>query len=59
MHSSKKALDELIDENPDYGQVEIDWIEESRNPEIIDQYDYYATPSMFIGQEKLYECLFV
>lgn len=52
---AKKALDELIDENPDYGQVEIDWIEESRNPEIIDQYDYYATPSMFIGQEKLYE----
>ena len=34
---AKKALDELIDENPDYGQVEIDWIEESRNPEIIDQ----------------------
>lgn len=52
---AKKALDELIDENPDYGQVEIDWIEESRNPEIIDQYDYYATPSMLIGQEKLYE----
>ena len=52
---AKKALDELIDENPDYGQVEIDWIEESRNPEIIDQYDYYATPSMFIGKEKLYE----
>ena len=52
---AKKALDELIDENPDYGQVEIDWIEESRNPEIIDQYDYYATPSMFIGQVKLYE----
>lgn len=52
---AKKALDELIDENPDYGSVEIDWIEESKNQEIIEQYDYYATPSMFIGHEKLYE----
>lgn len=52
---AKKALDELIDENPDYGSVEIDWIEESKNQEIIEQYDYYATPSMFIGSEKLYE----
>ncbi|WP_294578279.1 thioredoxin family protein [uncultured Thomasclavelia sp.] len=52
---AKKALKELIAENPLYGEVEIDWIEESQNPDIIDQYDYYATPSMFIGKEKLYE----
>lgn len=52
---AKKALKELITENPLYGEVEIDWIEESQNPDIIDQYDYYATPSMFIGKEKLYE----
>ena len=52
---AKKALKELIAENPLYGEVEIDWIEESQNPDIIDQYDYYATPRMFIGKEKLYE----
>lgn len=52
---AKKALAELISENPDYGKVEMEWIEESKNPDIIDQYDYYATPSMFIGKTKLYE----
>jgi glutaredoxin len=52
---AKKALDDLIAENPAYGQVPMEWIEENEHPEIIDQYDYYATPSMFIGKEKLYE----
>ena len=51
----KKALADLIAENPDYGRVEIEWIEEGAHPEIIANYDYYATPSMFIGNEKLYE----
>ena len=51
----KKALADLIEENPEYGKVEIDWIEENEHPEIIESYDYYATPCMFIGQEKLYE----
>ena len=52
---AKKALAELIDQNPAYGNVEIDWIEENEHPDIADQYDYYACPSMFIGREKLYE----
>ncbi|MCR5161745.1 MAG: glutaredoxin [Lachnospiraceae bacterium] len=51
----KKALADLIAENPDYGRVEIEWIEENEHPDIADQYDYYACPSMFIGKEKLYE----
>lgn len=53
--SGQKALADLIAENPDYGKVEIEWIEEGAHPEIIANYDYYATPSMFIGNEKLYE----
>lgn len=52
---AKRALRDLIRENPDYDAVEIEWIEESEQPELADQYDYYATPSMFIGKEKLYE----
>lgn len=51
----KKALADLIEENPDYGKVEIEWIEEGAHPEIVANYDYYATPSMFIEKEKLYE----
>lgn len=51
----KKAIDELIKENPEYGKIEIEWIEEHEHPEIIANYNYQATPSMFIGKEKLYE----
>ena len=45
----------LISENPEYGKVEVEWIEENEHPEIIANYDYYATPSMFIDGEKKYE----
>lgn len=52
---AKQVLADLIQENPEYGKVEVDWIEESEHMDVADQYDYYATPSMFIGKEKLYE----
>ena len=34
---AKKALDDLIAENPAYGQVPVEWIEENEHPEIIDE----------------------
>ena len=30
-------------------------IEESREPELADRYDYYAVPSCYVGGEKLFE----
>lgn len=53
--NARKALDELKAEDARYGTVEIEWIEESKNPEVAEKYDYYAVPSMFIDGEKLYE----
>lgn len=52
---ARQALDELLEEQPAYKEVSVEWIEESEHPEIIEQYDYYATPSIFAGKEKLYE----
>ena len=52
---AKKALAELRAERPAYGDVEIEWIEESRHPELVAGYDYYYVPSMFAGGTKLYE----
>lgn len=52
---ARKAVAELIEEDPAYGEVEIEWIEENEHPEIIAEYDYQATPTMFIGKEKMYE----
>ena len=50
-----RALDELFAENPAYRGIPLTMIEESRNPELADQYDYYATPAIFEGDEKLFE----
>ena len=50
------ALKELKAENPDFEKVDLEWIEEANHPEIADQYDYYRVPSIFCGDEKLYEC---
>lgn len=52
---AKKVLADLIAENPAYKEVTIEWIEEREEPDIAAKYDYYYVPSMFIGQEKLYE----
>ncbi|MCR5137901.1 MAG: glutaredoxin [Oscillospiraceae bacterium] len=52
---ARKALTELYEENPAYRSVPITMIEESQQPELADQYDYYAVPSFFDGKEKLFE----
>ena len=50
-----RALDELFLENPAYAAIPLRRIEETREPELADSYDYYAVPSFFIGREKLFE----
>ena len=52
---ARQALDELYAENPAYRQVELEKIEESRQPELAEQYEYYAVPSFFDGKERLFE----
>ena len=50
-----QAIDELIAENAVYGNIEIERIEESKQPAIADRYDYYYVPTMYVGEEKQYE----
>ena len=50
-----KALEELMQEKPEYRDIPLTKIEESRNPEVADTYDYYAVPSFFDGRTKLFE----
>ena len=54
-HHARRALAELGRENPAYAAVSVDWIEESRQAELANQYDYYYVPSIFDGEKKLYE----
>ena len=50
-----RVIEQLVSEHPEWGSVEFERIDETVHPEIADRYDYYANPSMFIGDEKLYE----
>ena len=52
---ARRALEELYAEKPEYREIPIHMIEESMEPELADQYDYYAVPSFFDGKKKLFE----
>ena len=54
--SMKKAISELTAKNPSYRNVQITWIEESQQPALSNQYDYWYVPSIFSGDQKLFEC---
>ena len=54
-HKARKALKALIAENPAYAGVNVRWIDENRQRELADQYDYWYVPSVYHGARKLYE----
>ncbi|NLZ48038.1 MAG: glutaredoxin [Clostridiales bacterium] len=54
----RKALswmEELKKENPKYTNIPIKIIDESKEADLANQYDYYYVPSYYIGNEKLHE----
>ena len=52
---AKRAIEELKEENPEYQKIEIEWVNEHKDAALADQYDYYYVPTIFYGEEKLYE----
>ncbi len=56
--NARKAIEELCEEKPAYDSLQLKWIEESEQPAIAEQYDYYSVPSLFYKGEKLYEAHF-
>ena len=42
-------------EEPAFRDIQIRWIEESREPELTEGHDYYYVPTIFYGNTKLYE----
>ena len=51
----KEAIEELKRNNPDFATLDVEWIEESKEAEKAETYDYYYVPSAFFGKEKQYE----
>ena len=52
---AKRAIEKLKEECPEYQNIEIEWIDEHKNVSLAEQYDYYYVPTIFYGEEKLYE----
>lgn len=51
-----KFIEELLQENADFKNIEITKIEESQNPDIVANYDYYYVPCFYFNDtEKVLE----
>ena len=54
-HNAMRALKELREEKAEYNSVEIQWVEESRQPALAAEYEYYYVPTVYCEGKKLYE----
>lgn len=50
-----KMIDELQAQNPEYSDVEIEYIEESKNVKIASAHDYYLVPTFYVDGIKVHE----
>ncbi len=50
-----ELMDELKNEHPEYGRVDIETIEERREPEKTEGYDYWYVPTFFVDDVKVHE----
>ena len=51
---ARAAIDELKKQDR-YKDIEIEMIEESKQPEVADKYDYYYVPTFYLDGRKVHE----
>lgn len=54
-HKADKIISEIISENPEFSEIKIDKIDEKKNPETANKYNYFYVPSLWIDDDKLLE----
>ncbi len=50
-----KMIDVLKEKNPEYNNVQIEKIEESKNAHIAKAHDYYYVPTFYVNGVKIHE----
>lgn len=50
-----KMLDELKSDNSKYSNVNIEFIEESKNVKVANAHDYYFVPAFYVDKVKIHE----
>jgi len=53
--SARRASEKLQKENKEYEKVEVEWIDENKVKDFPSWCDYYYVPTIFLGQNKLFE----
>ncbi len=53
--NARKFMDKLFEERPEYRELEIEIIDETKHPDIANQYDYYYVPTYYLEGEKFHE----
>ncbi len=48
-------IEELLQDNPAYKDVQIEYIDEELHPDIANQYDYYYVPTFYVDFVKIHE----
>jgi thioredoxin 1 len=46
---------ELLEERPEYRDIEIKIVDELLHPKYADKFDYYYVPTYYVGGEKVHE----
>ena len=52
---ANRYLSELIAENPAFGEIEIEKIDENRERARANRYDYWYVPTFYVDGKKLHE----
>ena len=50
-----KCLDELKAAHPEYAAVPFEMIDERKQPDVAEKYDYYYVPTFYVDGEKVHE----
>lgn len=54
-NNARKWIKELQAENPRYQEIEITLIDEEKQADLANSYDYYLVPTIYDGDTKLHE----
>lgn len=52
---ARQYIKQLKEENENYQKIDIEYIDEAKEVELADRYDYYYVPSFYDGDKKLHE----
>ena len=48
-------MDEAVREHPEFGQVEVEMIDENLRPDVANAHDYYYVPTFYLEGKKVHE----